>query len=128
MKVVRTEVIDTEIIQRPVTYDTTSKQDFDSSARNFLDWIDSIERILDEKQSNEFDLIKRHEIVQEAKLKYISYDEQFKSLMQTGHTLTKQLEDGLNNITNLFIITFCSFSFLFSSRKCSRTSISIANS
>lgn len=38
--------------KRKLDNENTIKADFDVSARKYIDWIDSIERILDEKPSN----------------------------------------------------------------------------
>lgn len=46
-----TTVEETTVEKRKVSNDNTLKQDFDLSARKFIDWIDSIERILDDRQS-----------------------------------------------------------------------------
>jgi hypothetical protein len=56
--------------------------------------MDSIERILDNKQSTNLKTTDRQEIIQEIKSKYISYDDQFKELILTGHIITKQLREG----------------------------------
>lgn len=101
----------------------TMKSDFDLSARKYLDWIDSIERILNEKSAQHVSIKDRREIievkrrrkirrdkekksfvffVQEVKTKYSSYDEQFQHLLQTGHVLIGQLTDG-NDIPVSFI-------------------------
>lgn len=40
------------------------KSEFDLSARKYLDWIDSIERILDEKSSSNVSTQERQEIIQ----------------------------------------------------------------
>jgi len=40
------------------------KTKFDLSARKFIDWMDSIERILDDKQANALQTNERQEVVQ----------------------------------------------------------------
>lgn len=40
----------------------------------------------------------------EIKAKYQSYDDQFQALIQTGHTLTKQLKDGNRQHSNYHIV------------------------
>lgn len=72
----------------------TMKSDFDLSARKYLDWIDSIERILNEKSSLNVSLKDRQEIIEEVKAKYASYDEQFQHLLQTGRYLIEQIPDA----------------------------------
>ncbi|CAF3672349.1 unnamed protein product [Rotaria sordida] len=81
-------------VERKIPSDNASKQDFDLSARKFIDWIDSIEKILDDRQLNNLNRNDVQEIVQEVKTKYLSYDDQFKSLVQTGNIITKQLKDA----------------------------------
>ncbi|CAF4377369.1 unnamed protein product, partial [Adineta steineri] len=71
-----------------------AKLDFDVSARKYIDWIDSIERILDEKPLNQVQIDERQNIIQEVKTKYLSYDDQFKTLIQTGNIITKELKDA----------------------------------
>lgn len=92
--------------------DNTARLEFDVSARKYFDWIDSIERILSVKPSTD----ERRTIIQvqpartspfpttlflslspslqDVKVKYASYDEQFKSLLQTGVAITKELKEG----------------------------------
>ncbi|CAF2636063.1 unnamed protein product [Rotaria sp. Silwood2] len=89
-----TTVEETTVEQRKIPNDNTLKQDFDLSARKFIDWIDSIEKILDDRQLNSINRNDVQEIVQEVKTKYLSYDDQFKNLMQTGNIITKQLKDA----------------------------------
>jgi len=72
----------------------TMKSDFDLSARKYLDWIDSIERILNEKSSQNVVVKDRQEIIEEVRVKYSSYDEQFQHLLQTGRYLLEQLPDA----------------------------------
>ena len=91
---ITTTVEETTVNKRQLDLDITFKQDFDLSARKYIDWIDSIERILDDKQSSNLRINERQEIIQEVKAKYVSYDEQFKALVQTGNTITRQLSDG----------------------------------
>jgi hypothetical protein len=62
--IITTEVEETKISQRNLVNESTSKHEFDLSARKFIDWMDSIERILDSKQSNQFTANERQEIVQ----------------------------------------------------------------
>jgi hypothetical protein len=93
-KTITTIVEETTIKKRKIDNDNTLKHNFDLSARKFIDWMDSIERILDNKQSNNLKTTDRQEIIQEIKSKYISYDEQFKELILTGHIVTKQLREG----------------------------------
>ena len=50
-KMIITEVEETEIKQRAIHIDNTAKQDFDISAGKFIDWINSIERILSDRYS-----------------------------------------------------------------------------
>jgi hypothetical protein len=40
------------------------KSEFDISARKYIDWIDNIERILDEKTLSQADSHKRQDIIQ----------------------------------------------------------------
>ncbi|CAF4861262.1 unnamed protein product, partial [Rotaria sp. Silwood1] len=89
-----TTVEETTVEQRKIPNDNTLKQDFDLSARKFIDWIDSIEKILDDRQLNNLNRNDVQEIVQEVKTKYLSYDDQFKSLIQSGNIITKQLKDA----------------------------------
>ncbi|CAF1230460.1 unnamed protein product [Rotaria magnacalcarata] len=74
--------------------ENTLKSDFDLSARKYIDWIENIERILNEKHLNPLKPSERKEIIQEVKTKYLSYDDQFKVLVQTGNVITKQLKDA----------------------------------
>ncbi|CAF1601383.1 unnamed protein product [Adineta ricciae] len=76
--------------------ENTVKLEFDVSARKYVDWIDSIERILSEKPSNTEE---RKNIIQEVKTKYVSYDDQFKSLIETGIAITKELKDASEDST-----------------------------
>lgn len=46
------------------------KSDFDISARKYIDWIDSIERILDGKLTNSSEFQKRQDIL---RVNYISF-------------------------------------------------------
>ncbi|CAF3539694.1 unnamed protein product [Rotaria sordida] len=80
--------------KQKINYENTLKSDFDLSARKYIDWIDNIERILDEKSVNQLQLHEREHIIQEVKTKYLSYDDQFKVLIQTGNVITKQLKDA----------------------------------
>ena len=91
---ITTTVEETTVNKRQLDQDITVQQDFELSARKYIDWIDSIERILDDKQSSNLRISERHDIIQEVKAKYVSYDEQFKALVQTGNTITQQLNDG----------------------------------
>ena len=93
-KTITTEVIQTEIQQKSLIADPSARNDFEFSSRNFIDWIDSIERLLDEKQLARNPLNERLEIVQEVKTKYLSYDEQFKALIRAGNGKTEQLREG----------------------------------
>lgn len=63
-KTITTEVIQTEISQSRLAPDQRTRYDFDASARKFIDWMDSIERILDDKQSNRIPAVERQEIIQ----------------------------------------------------------------
>jgi hypothetical protein len=87
-------VEETTIKKRKIDNDNTLKYSFDLSARKFLDWIDIIEKILADKQGNNSKANERQETIQEIKLKYLTYDEQFKELMQQGNTITKELKEG----------------------------------
>lgn len=93
-KTITTEVFHTEILKSTLPADQTMKNDFEFSSRNFSDWMDQIERILDEKELNQRPKAERLEIVQEIKRKYISYDEQFKTLIRTGNAKTEQMKEG----------------------------------
>jgi hypothetical protein len=63
-KTITTTVEETTIKKRKIDNDNTLKHDFDLSARKYVDWIDSIERILDEKQPNNLQTNERQEIIQ----------------------------------------------------------------
>lgn len=93
-KTITTVVEETTIKKRKIDNDNTLKYSFDLSARKFLDWIDIIEKILADKQGNNSKPNERQETIQEIKLKYLTYDEQFKELMQQGNTITKELKEG----------------------------------
>ncbi|CAF3430971.1 unnamed protein product [Rotaria sp. Silwood1] len=80
--------------KRKINRENTMKSDFDLSARKYIDWIDNIERILAEKPSKQLQSNERELIIQEVKTKYLSYDDQFKVLIQTGNIITKQLKDA----------------------------------
>ncbi|UJR26821.1 hypothetical protein I4U23_008134, partial [Adineta vaga] len=82
---------DSEAQKQKTDNENIAKLEFDVSARKYIDWIDSIERILSEKVSNSAE---QQNIIQEVKTKYVSYDDQFKSLIQTGIAITKELKDA----------------------------------
>lgn len=63
-KTVTTIVEETIIKKRKIDGDNTLKHNFDLSARKFIDWMDSIERILDDKQSTQLKITDRQEIIQ----------------------------------------------------------------
>ncbi|CAF4193179.1 unnamed protein product [Rotaria sp. Silwood2] len=50
--------------KQKINKENTMKSDFDLSARKYIDWIDNIERILDEKPSNQLQLNEREHIIQ----------------------------------------------------------------
>ena len=52
------------IKKRKVDNENITKSDFDVSARKYIDWIDSIEGILDEKPSNNDQTNERQNIIQ----------------------------------------------------------------
>ena len=93
-KTITTIVEETTIKKRRLDSENTLQQNFKNSAGKFIDWMDSIERILDSKHSSTLNITDRQEIIQEIKAKYISYDDQFKELVLNGHTVTKQLKEG----------------------------------
>ncbi|CAF3569697.1 unnamed protein product [Adineta steineri] len=98
-KTITTIVEETTIKKRKIDIENSLKHEFDLSARKFLDWIDSIERILAAKETNNLKANERKEIVKEVKNKYISYDDQFKALLQTGNTITKEFKDAKEDST-----------------------------
>ncbi len=55
---------ETTIKQRKLGNDNTFRHDFDLSARKFIDWIDSIERILADKETNSLKSSERQDIIQ----------------------------------------------------------------
>lgn len=59
-----TIVDDSKVKKRKTDNENNLKGEFDLSARKYLDWIDSIERILDEKPGNEIEPSRRKEIIQ----------------------------------------------------------------
>lgn len=63
-KVTTTTVDDSQVKKRKVDSENNLKGEFDLSARKYIDWIDSIERILSEKPGNELDPPRRQEIIQ----------------------------------------------------------------
>ena len=63
-KTVTTIIEETMIKKRKIDGDNTLKHNFDLSARKFIDWMDSIERILDDKQSTHLKITDRQEIIQ----------------------------------------------------------------
>ena len=104
---------DSQTEKKRLEGESSVKAEFDQSARKYLDWIDNIERILDDKSADQAQPNERREIIQvglsirnsssldrpidrlqEVKTKYFSYDEQFQNLLQTGHLITRQLEEG----------------------------------
>ncbi len=93
-KTITTIVEETTVKKRRISSGNSLQHNFDLAARKFIDWMDSIERILDSKQSTNLKTTDRQEIIQEVKAKYISYDDQFKELVFNGHTVTKQLKEG----------------------------------
>jgi molecular chaperone GrpE (heat shock protein) len=50
--------------KQKIDIENTIKSDFDISARKYIDWIDNIERILDEKPSSQLESHKRQDIIQ----------------------------------------------------------------
>ncbi len=50
--------------KRKIDNENTTKSEFDASARKYIDWIDNIERILDEKPSNQLQTNERQNIIQ----------------------------------------------------------------
>lgn len=60
----KTNVDDSKAKKRKVQTENNLKGEFDLSARKYLDWIDNIERILDEKPSQSSESSKRQEIIQ----------------------------------------------------------------
>lgn len=50
--------------KKKVTPDNTLKSDFDLSARRYIDWIDSIERILHEKSWNALNTPQQQNIIE----------------------------------------------------------------
>ncbi|CAF3702214.1 unnamed protein product [Rotaria socialis] len=95
-----TTVEETTVEQRKIPHDNSLRQEFDLSARKFIDWMDSIEKILDDKQLNNLNRNDVQDIVQEVKTKYLSYDDQFKALIQTGLTITKQLKETNEKVSD----------------------------
>lgn len=93
-KTITTEVVHTEILQNRLTSEQTMKNDFELSSRNFSDWMDQIERVLDEKELNRRLPVERLGFIQEIKRKYFTYDEQFKTLIRTGNAKTEQMKEG----------------------------------
>ncbi|CAF5148791.1 unnamed protein product, partial [Rotaria magnacalcarata] len=89
-----TTVEETTVEQRKIPHDNSLRQEFDLSARKFIDWMDSIEKIIDEKQLN------NQSRNDEVKTKYLSYDDQFKALIQTGLTITKQLKETNEKVSD----------------------------
>ena len=63
-KTITTVLEETTIKKRKIDGDNTLKYTFDLSARKFIDWMDSIERILDEKQPTNLKITDRQEIIQ----------------------------------------------------------------
>ena len=59
-----TSTDDSKAKKRKVETENNHKGEFDLSARKYLDWIDNIERILDEKPSQSSESSKRQEILQ----------------------------------------------------------------
>ncbi|CAF1382430.1 unnamed protein product [Adineta steineri] len=67
------------------------KSDFDLSAKKHIEWIDNIERILNE----ELQLEEHEDIIRNVKITYILYDDDhFKEFIQTGNNITEQLKDA----------------------------------
>ncbi|CAF1587705.1 unnamed protein product [Rotaria magnacalcarata] len=95
-----TTVEETTVEQRKIPHDNSLRQEFDLSARKFIDWMDSIEKIIDEKQLNNQSRNDVQDTVQEVKTKYLSYDDQFKALIQTGLTITKQLKETNEKVSD----------------------------
>ncbi|CAF0891445.1 unnamed protein product [Adineta steineri] len=67
------------------------KSDFDLSAEKHIEWIDNIERILNEELQPE----EQEDIIRNVKITYLLYDDDhFKEFIQTGNNITKQLKDA----------------------------------
>lgn len=63
-KTITTVLEETTIKKRKIDVENTLQYDFDLSARKFIDWMDSIERILDDKQATSLKITDRQEIIQ----------------------------------------------------------------
>ncbi len=50
--------------KQKIDNENSIKLEFDVSARKYIDWIDNIERILDEKPSNQLEFHQRKDIIQ----------------------------------------------------------------
>lgn len=94
VKVIKTVLEDVQVVKKPIVSNASLENDFDLAAKNFVEWIDKIERILEEKHDQSIDVARRQEIVEDIKTKYFSYNDQFQNLVQNGNALTKQMKDG----------------------------------
>lgn len=94
VKVIKTVIEDVQVVKKPIVSNASLENDFDLAAKNFVEWIDKIERILEEKHDQSIDVARRQEIVEDIKTKYFSYNDQFQNLVQNGNALTKQMKDG----------------------------------